>query len=156
MQIILLIQQQPKTYKLDGPDKLRFTLAFTTPESKIEFVTGLLEKLKGKSWLYCRRIVRSNAHLSDDYAFSTHCDYIHYNPIIHGLDQHPAEWPSHGARTWIFRKSWHGILPHDPETAGNVPYCDITKRNLALLFDSIQKAIYFLFCFFFKSYYCKY
>ena len=49
MQIILLIQQQPKTYKLDGPDKLRFTLAFTTPESKIEFVTGLLEKLKGKS-----------------------------------------------------------------------------------------------------------
>ena len=49
MQIILLIQQQPKIYKLDGPDKLRFTQPFPTPESKLEFVIGLLEKLKGKS-----------------------------------------------------------------------------------------------------------
>ena len=49
VKIILLIQQQPKVYKLDGPDKLRFTQAFATPESKIEFVTGLLEMLKGDS-----------------------------------------------------------------------------------------------------------
>ena len=49
MQIILLIQQQPNIYKLDGPDKLRFTQPFPTPESKLDFVIGLLEKLKGKS-----------------------------------------------------------------------------------------------------------
>jgi transcription-repair coupling factor (superfamily II helicase) len=49
VKIILLIQQQPKVYKLDGPDKLRFTRAFANPEDKIEFVTGLLEKLKGDS-----------------------------------------------------------------------------------------------------------
>lgn len=49
VQIILLIQQQPKVYKLDGPDKLRFTQPFPSPESKIEFVTELLEKLKDKS-----------------------------------------------------------------------------------------------------------
>ena len=47
VQIILLIQQQPKVYKLDGPDKLRFTRPFANPDDKIEFVTGLLEKLKG-------------------------------------------------------------------------------------------------------------
>jgi transcription-repair coupling factor (superfamily II helicase) len=46
VQIILLIQQQPKNYKLDGPDKLRFTHAFDSAESKIEFITALLEKLK--------------------------------------------------------------------------------------------------------------
>jgi len=49
VQIILLIQQQPKIYKLDGPDKLRFIQPFTDAESKIEFVTALLEKLKGEA-----------------------------------------------------------------------------------------------------------
>jgi transcription-repair coupling factor (superfamily II helicase) len=49
VQIIMLIQQQPKTYKLDGPDKLRFIQAFPDAESKIQFVTALLEKLKGES-----------------------------------------------------------------------------------------------------------
>jgi transcription-repair coupling factor (superfamily II helicase) len=49
VQIILLIQQQPKTYKLDGPDKLRFIQPFTDAESKIEFITALLDKLKPKA-----------------------------------------------------------------------------------------------------------
>ena len=47
MQIITLIQKQPKIYRLDGPDKLRFSLPLNLPEDRIEFVTGLLEKLKG-------------------------------------------------------------------------------------------------------------
>ena len=47
MQIITLIQKQPKIYRLDGPDKLRFSLPLNSPEDRIEFVTGLLEKLKG-------------------------------------------------------------------------------------------------------------
>ncbi|MFM8331166.1 MAG: transcription-repair coupling factor [Candidatus Methylumidiphilus sp.] len=47
VQILLLIQQQPKTYKLDGPDKLRFIQAFPDAESKVAFVAGLLEKLQG-------------------------------------------------------------------------------------------------------------
>ena len=46
MKIILLIQQQPKVYRLDGPDKLRFTRPFATPEEKIDFVTDLLERLR--------------------------------------------------------------------------------------------------------------
>ena len=47
VQIILLIQQQPKIYKLDGPDKLRFIRPFADAEAKIDFVTALLEKLEG-------------------------------------------------------------------------------------------------------------
>ncbi len=47
VQIIFLIQQQPQIFRLDGPDKLRFIRPFADVESKIEFITGLLEKLKG-------------------------------------------------------------------------------------------------------------
>ena len=47
LQIILLIQQQPKTYKLDGPDKLRFIQPFADAAAKIEFIAALLAKLKG-------------------------------------------------------------------------------------------------------------
>jgi len=49
IKIILLIQQQPKTYRLDGPDKLRFAQPFGDAEGKIEFITGLLEKLRGEA-----------------------------------------------------------------------------------------------------------
>jgi transcription-repair coupling factor (superfamily II helicase) len=47
VKVILLIQTQPKTYKLDGPDKLRFTASFDGPEAKIEFVEKLVEQLAG-------------------------------------------------------------------------------------------------------------
>ncbi|WP_235726497.1 transcription-repair coupling factor [Methylocaldum szegediense] len=44
-QVIRLIQTQPQTYKLDGPDKLKFFARFDTPESKVVFVDQLLEQL---------------------------------------------------------------------------------------------------------------
>ncbi len=44
-QVIRLIQGQPQTYKLDGPDKLKFVARFDTPESKVVFVGQLLEQL---------------------------------------------------------------------------------------------------------------
>jgi transcription-repair coupling factor (superfamily II helicase) len=44
-QVIRLIQAQPQTYKLDGPDKLKFVARFDTPESKVVFVGQLLEQL---------------------------------------------------------------------------------------------------------------
>ena len=45
LKVIRLIQTQPKTYKLDGPDKLRFTGAFDAPEAKIGFIEKLVEEL---------------------------------------------------------------------------------------------------------------
>lgn len=47
VKVIMLIQTQPKVYKLDGPDKLRFTAAFDGPEAKIEFVEKLVGELAG-------------------------------------------------------------------------------------------------------------
>jgi transcription-repair coupling factor (superfamily II helicase) len=47
IKVITLIQNQAKTYKLDGPDKLRFTAGFDGPEAKIEFVEKLVGLLTG-------------------------------------------------------------------------------------------------------------
>ena len=44
-QLITLIQTQAQCYKFDGADKLRFIKPFETTEEKLEFITGLLEKL---------------------------------------------------------------------------------------------------------------
>ena len=31
--------------------------------------------------------------IRDDRDYATHMDYIHFNPVKHGLVQHPADWP---------------------------------------------------------------
>jgi REP-associated tyrosine transposase len=31
--------------------------------------------------------------IRDDRDFAIHCDYVHFNPVKHGLVAHPAEWP---------------------------------------------------------------
>ena len=31
--------------------------------------------------------------IRDDWDFAAHLDYIHFNPVTHGLIEHPAEWP---------------------------------------------------------------
>ncbi len=45
--IIHLIQTQPRTYKLDGQDKLRFTLAMPDNAARIKQVGEVLDKLRG-------------------------------------------------------------------------------------------------------------
>ena len=44
-QLIKLIQTQPKCYKFDGVDKLKFSKPFETVDEKINFITELLEQL---------------------------------------------------------------------------------------------------------------
>jgi transcription-repair coupling factor (superfamily II helicase) len=43
--VIALIQQQPKTYKLDGQDRLRFSLDLEDREQRFHAVGALLERL---------------------------------------------------------------------------------------------------------------
>jgi len=45
VKVILLIQQPSQTYRLDGPEKLRFTQAFEHPQAKIDFLGTLLQQL---------------------------------------------------------------------------------------------------------------
>ncbi len=51
IKIIQLIQTQARTYKLDGPDKLRFILPLETPEARSEFLEQLIALLGGGSEL---------------------------------------------------------------------------------------------------------
>jgi transcription-repair coupling factor (superfamily II helicase) len=46
--IILLIQKEAATYKLDGPDKLRFIAKLPTPAERVRFVETLLGRLAAK------------------------------------------------------------------------------------------------------------
>ena len=43
--LITLIQTQPKVYKLDGQEKLRFSKSLPEPETRIQEVSDLLERV---------------------------------------------------------------------------------------------------------------
>jgi hypothetical protein len=40
-----MVQAAPHAYKLEGANKLKFTLAMETTEQRLQQVTGLLDKL---------------------------------------------------------------------------------------------------------------
>jgi transcription-repair coupling factor (superfamily II helicase) len=46
--VILLIQKEAATYKLEGPDKLRFIAKLPNPEERVRFVEALLGRLAAK------------------------------------------------------------------------------------------------------------
>lgn len=39
--------------------------------------------------------------LRDERDFGAHADYIHYNPVKHGLCESPGEWPYSTFRRWV-------------------------------------------------------
>ena len=43
--IVKMVQTAPYAYKLEGANKLKFTLAMETTEQRLQQVTGLLDKL---------------------------------------------------------------------------------------------------------------
>ncbi|MBV7328089.1 transposase [Chloroflexi bacterium TSY] len=36
--------------------------------------------------------------------FAKHLDYLHYNPVQHGLAKRPEEWPASSYETWVERR----------------------------------------------------
>ena len=54
--------------------------------------------------------------IRDDIDFNAHCDYIHYNPVKHGLAQSPSEWQHSTFRLFVragfYPRDWgHDISP---------------------------------------------
>ena len=45
--------------------------------------------------------------IRDDQDFAAHMDYTHFNPVKHGLVQHPADWPHSSFRQCVAR----GLYP---------------------------------------------
>ena len=52
--------------------------------------------------------------IRDEADFERHVDYIHYNPVKHGLVQHPVDWPHSSIHSYIAR----GILDAQWGTTG--------------------------------------
>ena len=50
--------------------------------------------------------------IRDEGDFAAHTDYIHFNPVKHGLVAHPADWPyssfHHYVAKGIYPASWAG------------------------------------------------
>ncbi len=47
--------------------------------------------------------------IRDEMDFNTHCDYIHYNPVKHGLVESPIKWPHSTFEAFVRR----GFYPAD-------------------------------------------
>jgi len=75
---------------------------------------------KGEAAIWQRRFWEHTIRDAADLA--THCDYIHYNPVRHGLVARPAEWP----HSTIHRFIASGIYPTDWATSGSP---DGAQRN---------------------------
>ena len=39
--------------------------------------------------------------IRDEKDYETHCDYIHYNPVKHGLTSAPKDWPHSSFNTYV-------------------------------------------------------
>lgn len=62
---------------------------------------------KNEKGIWQRRFWEHSIRNEDD--FNRHCDYIHYNPVKHGLVNSPVEWEHSSLRNFIER----GIYPLD-------------------------------------------
>ena len=70
---------------------------------KSEFTKRLRDRHTGSSAQNASRVKRHEGtnwqrrfwehQIRDDHDYQTHCDYIHYNPVKHGLVNAPKAWP---------------------------------------------------------------
>jgi len=58
--------------------------------------------------------------IRDDQDFATHMDYTHFNPVKHGLVEHPADWPHSSFRrcaaAGLYSAGWIGGSDEPHET----------------------------------------
>jgi len=60
--------------------------------------------------------------IRDDADLTAHCDYIHYNPVKHGLVKLPRDWPystfHQFVKRGIYPETWGGPMTDWPEGFG--------------------------------------
>jgi putative transposase len=58
--------------------------------------------------------------IRDDHDFAAHMDYTHFNPVKHGLVEHPAEWPHSSFRRCVagglYPAEWMRSAAEPPDT----------------------------------------
>jgi putative transposase len=70
---------------------------------------------RGERGIWQRRFWEHSIRDDDD--FTRHVNYVHYNPVKHGLCARPIDWPFSSLHTYIRR----GLLPSDWGTQAAPP-----------------------------------
>ncbi len=77
-------------------------------------ITESMQK-KGEKGIWQRRFWEHLIRNQED--FNRHCDYIHYNPVKHGLVNSPSEWEFSSLKKFvekgIYNKDWGKVIKGD-------------------------------------------
>ncbi|MDD5171244.1 MAG: transposase [Syntrophales bacterium] len=95
----------------DFSTRWRLMKSFVTKRCKSipSTLPGTASRIKRKEQnLWQRRFWEHT--IRDERDFAAHCDYIHYNPVKHGLCESPAEWPyssfSRYLASGLYEENW--------------------------------------------------
>ena len=72
-----------------------------------EVIQSASRDIRGQRRVWQRRFWEHTIQVKDD--FENHCDYMHYNPVKHGLVECPMDWPYSSFHRWVNR----GVYPRD-------------------------------------------
>lgn len=103
----------------DFPDRWRaIKIAFSKALPAGEYRSAT-RTARGERGLWQRRYWEHT--IRDDRDFAAHLDYIHFNPVKHGLVAHPADWPHSSFHRYVakgfYPASWAGS-GREPAEAG--------------------------------------
>jgi putative transposase len=95
--------------------KTAFSKTLPTGEPRSSVMTS-----RGERGIWQRRYWEHT--IRDDQDFAAHMDYTHFNPVKHGLVQHPADWPHSSFRRCVARglypAGWTGGSGGEPQEMG--------------------------------------
>jgi putative transposase len=87
--------------------------------------TASMQK-KGEKGIWQRRFWEHT--IRDERDYRTHCDYIHYNPVKHGLVNSPRDWPHSSFHKFVekglYAESWGGAVNAFSDEVGVNDGCD--------------------------------
>ena len=88
-------------------------------QAALAWLRHLPQSIAGRAWQrrYYGHIVRDEAD------FVRHLDYLHYNPVKHGLVEHASEWEWSSLVSWQAR----GVYPLDWGSAEPMSIRDMTE-----------------------------
>jgi putative transposase len=94
--------------------KIAFSKAVPSCEWRSSFMTA-----RGERGIWQRRYWEHT--IRDTRDFAAHMDYTHFNPVKHGLAEHPADWPHSSFHRCVadglYPAGWVGSTK-EPETTG--------------------------------------
>ena len=93
--------------------KIAFVKGLPVGEPRSSVMVG-----RGERGIWQRRYWEHT--IRDDRDFAAHMDYVHFNPVKHGLAGHPANWPYSSFRRCVdaglYPIGWQGPEDEPPET----------------------------------------